>query len=167
MEVWLEEKVRVLASELKYARSVDTYLVKFSSLIYELEDQCLGDSNCIRDLFKRILEHPTLTKEISTLACHVDEVIHAIQENPRFKNLRNYVDLVEDVLKKTSCISEKELVVTREPTFRVEREEHVKLEKPTVTPTKYKLHLELLLKIAFIVAIALIVLGFLLFIIFK
>jgi hypothetical protein len=94
-------------------------------------------------------------------------VIHAIQENPRFKNLRNYVDLVEDVLKKTSCISEKELVVTREPTFRVEREEHVKLEKPTVTPTKYKLHLELLLKIAFIAAIALIVLGFLLFTIFK
>jgi len=167
MEVWLEERVRVLASELKYARSVDTYLVKFSSLIYELEDQCLGDSNCIRDLFKRILEHHVLAREISTLACHVDEVIHVIQGDPRFKNLRNYVDLIEGVLKNTTCISEKELAVTREPTFRVEREERVKLEKPTVTPIRYKWHIELLLKIAIIVAIALMVLGFLFFTIFK
>jgi hypothetical protein len=167
VEVWLEEKVRVLASELRYARSIDTYLVKFSSLIYELEDQCLGDYGCIRDLFKRILEHPALIREISTLACHVDEVIHMIQGDPRFKNLRNYGDLVEEVLKKTTCIGEKELVATREPTFRVEREERVKLEKPTITSIKYKLPLELLLKIAFIVAIILIVLGVLFFTIFK
>lgn len=169
MEIWLEDKVRVLVSELKYARSVDTYLIKFSSLIYELEDQCLGDSKCVRELFRKILEHPALSKEISALACHIDEVLHVVQEDPRFKNLRGYLDVIEDVLSKTTCTSEKELVITREPTFRVEREEYERLEKPSITILfKRKFTLKSLLKvIVIVVAVVLIVLGALLITVFK
>ncbi|MCC6025199.1 MAG: hypothetical protein LM555_02740 [Desulfurococcaceae archaeon] len=167
MEFWLEEKVRILASELKYARSIDTYLVKMSSLIYELEDQCLGDTKCVVDLFRKVLEHPALSREISTLACHIDEVLHVVQENPRFRNLRNYLSVVEDVLRKTTCVSEKELVVTREPTFRVEREEYRALERPVITAIKQKLPLKLLLKICAVVAAVLILLGVILIITSK
>lgn len=167
MEFWLEEKVRTLASELKYARSIDTYLVKMSSLIYELEDQCLGGTKCVVDLFRKVLEHPALSREISTLACHTDEVLHVVQENPRFRNLRNYLSVVEDVLRKTTCVSEKELVVTREPTFRVEREEYRALERPVITTIKQKLPLKLLLKICAVVAAVLILLGVILIITSK
>ncbi|MFZ8783554.1 MAG: hypothetical protein ACO2OR_06200 [Desulfurococcaceae archaeon] len=177
MEFWLEEKVKILASELKHARSIDTYLVKMSSLIYELEDQCLGGTNCVVDLFRKVLEHPALSREISTLACHTDEVLHLVQENPRFRNLRNYLSVVEDVLRKTTCVSEKELVVTREPTFRIEREEYRALERPVITaieeygalerPIKQKRPLKLLLKIFAVVAAVLILLGVILIITSK
>ncbi|MCC6041295.1 MAG: hypothetical protein LM557_03870 [Desulfurococcaceae archaeon] len=168
MEHWLEDKARIMASELKYARSVDTYLVKFSSLIYELEDQCLGDSACVVNSFRRVLGHPSLSKEISTLACHVDEVLHLVQEDPRFKNLRGYIGVFEEVLRSVACVSEKELAITRQPTFRVEREEAiVKPERQVVVIAKREIPLQVLLKIVAIVAVVLVVVGLLLFVVFK
>jgi len=100
-----------------------------------------------------------------------------VQENPRFRNLRNYLSVVEDVLRKTTCVSEKELVVTREPTFRIEREEYRALERPVITaieeygalerPIKQKRPLKLLLKIFAVVAAVLILLGVILIITSK
>lgn len=119
----IEEKLKIFLSELKYVKSIDGYMVKLSTLVYDLENICLNDDNCTREKLKYVLKHPLVVKELSNLVCYKDEVLSAVEFNPRFKNLRKYNDVFVDILGTTKCAEGKELERTRDATFRIEHEE--------------------------------------------
>lgn len=118
---WLEEVVKKVSGELKYVRSVDGFLVKLSTLLYDIVDECAGDVSCSRSNFERALRHTVLRNELSRLSCHRDVAIKIVSEDPRFKSLRSYLDIFESALEEIEC-SEGGLEVYREATFRLEKE---------------------------------------------
>ncbi|MEM1628049.1 MAG: hypothetical protein QXP02_03855 [Desulfurococcaceae archaeon] len=119
----IEEKMKVFVSELKYVKSIDGYMVKLSTLVYDLENTCLGDYDCVKDKLIYVLRHPFVAKELSNLACYKDEILNTIETNPRFKNLRKYINVVEEAMKDIQCIERRELERSRDATFRIEHEE--------------------------------------------
>lgn len=128
MDLWFRERVQVLAEELRYSKSIDGYLVKLSSLVYDLEDYCYGDVENARKLFEKALTHPSIVSELGALSCYRDVVEASIQRDPRMKKLRDYADILAKVLSEIPCRAEKQLSVSREATFRVERAEAAKEE---------------------------------------
>ena len=123
MDVWLDERIRSLAEELKYVKSVDSYLIKLSSLVYDLEDYSYGDEKATREMLEKALRNPLLVERLKPLSCYVDVVEASILGDPRMKKLRGYVDVIVKVLSEIPCKEEKPLVVSREATFRVEKAE--------------------------------------------
>lgn len=132
MDLWFQDKIQVLAEELRYSKSVDGYLVKLSSLVYDLEDYCYGDVKKARELFEKILKHPLIVNELKTLSCYRDVVEASIQRDPRIKKLREYVDILIRTLSEIPCKEEKQLSISREATFRVEEVEVRKEKKAAV-----------------------------------
>ncbi|MEM4664072.1 MAG: hypothetical protein QXP67_04000 [Desulfurococcaceae archaeon] len=132
-DFWLEEKIRVTVNELKYVRSVDGFLVKLSSLLYDIQDECLGDSSCTKSCLEKALNHPMLREELSKLSCYVDMVEKMVTSDPRFKSLRDYADLLIGVLRGIECVGSLP-EVSREPTFRIERK--VTAEQEIVKPVE-------------------------------
>lgn len=121
-DFWLEEKIAITVNELKYIRSVDGFLVKLSSLLYDIIDECFGDSSCARSYFEKALNHPTLRQELARLSCHVDIVEKTLMGDPRFKLLRQYGDILMSVLGEIECVSGLP-EISRDATFRLEKRE--------------------------------------------
>lgn len=121
-DLWIDELVKRTSAELRYVRSVDGFLVKLSTLLYDVSGECAGDSSCTRACFEKALRHPVLEKELSRLSCYKDVAFKMIAEDPRFKSLRNYIDVLRRALDETMC-SGTEMDVYREATFRIEEED--------------------------------------------
>lgn len=162
MELWIQEKVNLLYEELKHLRTVDSYLVKLSSLAYDVEDYCFGDLGKARDVFEKIIKHPRISSQLTTLSCYVDLVESQIHRDPRFKKLRNYSDLIKSVLAGMPCREvEKPLEVSREATFRIEKAEVEHVEE--VRKRKFvKLRSEDLLKVITLFGIIVLIIAILL-----
>ncbi len=123
----LERLVERFVVEVGYGRSVDWYLIKLSSIAYEIEDLCRhGECNPM-DLFRDFLGDKRVQRMIEPLSCYRDEVISLIRGNPRFKVLRRYVDIIESTLESIPCREKREIeVVPRPATWVIEE----RLEKP-------------------------------------
>lgn len=160
MDLWFQEKIQVLAEELRYSKSVDGYLVKLSSLVYDLEDY-YGDVKKARELFEKILKHPLIVNELKALSCYKDVVEAGIQRDPRIKKLREYADILTRTLSEIPCKEEKQLSISREATFRVEEVEVRREKRPLVKTTRRTLLVKTLVAIGvtlLIVALILILL---------
>lgn len=153
MDLWFQEKIQVLAEELRYSKSVDGYLVKLTSLVYDLEDYCYGDVKKTRELFEKILEHPLIVNELKALSCYRDVVEANIQRDPRIKKLREYADVLIRTLSEVPCKEEKQLSISREATFRVEEVEVRKEEKSAVQPIRKALLVKALITVGVILLI--------------
>ncbi|MEM1612500.1 MAG: hypothetical protein QXH02_03995 [Desulfurococcaceae archaeon] len=161
MDLWFQEKIQVLAEELRHSKSIDGYLVKLSSLVYDLEDYCYGNVERARELFEKTLKHPLIANELRALSCYRDVVEASIQRDPRIKKLREYADILARILSEIPCREEKRLSISREATFRVEEAETRKEEKAVVRSTRRTLLIKMLMAtgvILLIVALAIIVL---------
>ncbi len=123
LEIWLEERVKAVAGELGYVKTVDGFLVKLSTLLYEITNECFGNPECARGLFEKALKHPLLARELSRLSCYADAVKKTVEADPRFRDLRTYSDVLLGVLASLECRGEA-LEFSRDATFRiVEKEE--------------------------------------------
>lgn len=124
MEEWINEKALVLSSEFKHYKSLDSFLVKLSSLAYDVEDYAFGDQLKAKTIFEEILKHRLLSEYISILSCHRDEIEARIARDPRIRKLRDYSDVLFKVLSSTPCRESRTIdTSTREATFRIEQEE--------------------------------------------
>lgn len=161
MDFWFEERVHVLASELKYVKSVDGYLVKLVSLAYDLEDQCYGDIIQAKRYFEKALRHPSVKYQLTSLSCYRDIVEATVQKDPRFKKLRDYIDVLNSVLAEIECREEKSLTTSREATFRIEA-----TDKRNIESRRYwifsKKHQEILVKVIIGIGVLLVILALLL-----
>lgn len=158
MDLWFQDKIQTLAEELRYSKSVDGYLVKLSSLVYDLEDYCYGDVKKARELLEKILKHPLIVNELKALSCYRDVVEASIQRDPRIKKLREYADILTRTLTEVPCKEEKQLSISREATFRVEEVEVRKGEKVAVQTTRRTLLVKTLITIGVVLLIVALVL---------
>lgn len=152
-DFWLSEKVKVIASDLRYVKSVDGFLVKLSSLIYDISDECLGEEKCIRMYFEKALVHPLLRQQLERLACYTDVVEKLVLGDPRFKVLRNHLETLLSTLRELKC-TEPGLEIAREATFRIERAEEKAEKVPVPQPQVAAKRLDLKRVIVLVVTIA-------------
>lgn len=118
--------------EVGYGRSIDWYLVKLSSIAYEIEDYCRqGICDSIK-LFNEFINNERVLKALEPLSCFKDDVISTINSNPRFKILRKYVSTIESTLATLTCKETRELeIVPRPATWVIEEKiEKRALRKP-------------------------------------
>jgi hypothetical protein len=121
MEEWVREKAMLLSEEFKHYRSLDSYLVKLSSLAYDVEDYAFGDTAKAKTIYEQVLKHPLLADYISNLSCYRDDVESRISSDPRLRKLRDYSDVLLKVLSSTPCREVREIrEVSRDATFRIE-----------------------------------------------
>lgn len=123
MDPWLQEKISLLSDEFKHYRSIDSYLIKLSSLAYDLEDYCYGDIQKAREFLEKILTHSSIVSYIAHLSCYRDAIEAQIQKDPRIRKLRDYSDILLKVLSETPCKEERTMEFSREATFRIEKKE--------------------------------------------
>ena len=119
--------------EVSYGRSVDWYLVKLSSIAYEIEDHCRYGTCDSLELFNMFINNERVLKALEPLSCFKDEVISTINNNPRFKILRKYNKIIESTLTTLICKEAKELEIMPRPATWVIEE---KIEKQKKLPRK-------------------------------
>ncbi|MEM4717776.1 MAG: hypothetical protein QXE81_03335 [Desulfurococcaceae archaeon] len=156
MDPWLHERISLLSQEFKHFKTLDSFLVKLSSLVYDLEDHCFGDVDKAKELFKDALSHPLMTEHISLLSCYRDLIESQIQRDPRLKKLREYNEILTNALSRAPCKETRELTTMREATFRIEKKEEIKeiVEKP-----RQFMRRDFWVKVSIAVGVALIVLA--------
>ncbi len=130
----IDRLVDYFVTEVGYGRSIDWYLVKLSSVVSSINDLCRGGVCDPRELFTEFLSNERVRRALSSLACYRGEVVEMIKSSPRFRNLRNFLDLIENALSSIECISKKELeYIPRPATWVIEsREREAVAPKPVV-----------------------------------
>lgn len=156
MDPWLLERISLLSQEFRHFKTLDSYLIKLSSLAYDLEDHCFGDVERAKELLKEVLTHPLMADHVSLLSCYRDIIESQIQRDPRLKKLKEYGDILMNTLSSVSCKEIRELTTTREATFRIEKREEIQeiVEKPRSRVTR-----DLLVKISIAIGIVLIAIA--------
>ncbi len=101
--------------EVSYGRSVDWYLVKLSSIAYEIEDLCKYGVCDSLELFNEFINNERVLRVLEPLSCFKEEVVNMIHSNPRFKILRKYVKIIESTLTTLICKEAKELEIMPRP----------------------------------------------------
>jgi len=119
--------------EVGYGRSVDWYLVKLSSIAYEIEDLCRHNVCDSLELFNEFINNERVLRALEPLSCFKDEVVDTINSNPRFKILRKYVKIIESTLTTLICKEAKELeIVPRPATWVIEEKIEKQLPKKPI-----------------------------------
>ena len=82
--------------------SIDCYLVRISSLIYDLEDlsRVSGGGSVDREYVVEFLRKILLDAQdkLQALACNLSSTISLIDNDPRYKNIRKYRDEFIDII---------------------------------------------------------------------
>jgi len=101
----LEPYIERLEFELSYARSVEWYLIKLSSLVMELKDLCflqsslgISESTCVEDLLKTALNNERIKRHMAQLKNNTEVFLESIDHDPRFRNLKPYRALLSSYL---------------------------------------------------------------------
>ncbi len=136
----IDRLVELFVVEVRYGRSIDWYLVKLSGIVSSINDMCRGGACDPRELFKEFLSNEKVRKALATLACYRGEVLETIRSNPRFRNLRGYIDLIDNTLSSIECVSGERLeYVPRPATWVIEARERevlrpreARIEKPII-----------------------------------
>jgi len=129
-----------LESELRYASSVEWYLIKLSTLVLELRSICSDSSSCIRNALLSILDHDGVKRYMSILARYRDSVVKLIDSDPRFRNLREYRELLYEYLGALPKDYSKDLYELKPKEYSFRREDTVytiPMEEPSDRATGY------------------------------
>ncbi len=99
----IEKYASELRDSLTYVRSIDGFLIKLGTLVIELEDLC-RDSGCsVGDYLGNILSHDLLRDTLGRFSCYVDDIVESINNDPRHKILRKYIDVIRGALTNIPC----------------------------------------------------------------
>jgi hypothetical protein len=112
-------------------KNVDCLLVKLSTAVYALED-FLKESPFMQkssaELIKEFLYDERVQRVLASLANYADTISMMVQNDPRFKNLRGYLDLLLEAVATASQRYQSIIYlehVERAPTWRVEQEKEM------------------------------------------
>jgi len=167
----VREYVVILKNAFTYIRSVDGFLIKIGSIVYELENQCRNGSCDPMEVFKRIIFDRELEENLSRFACYKEEIYNAIMGDPRHKILRRYITVLMERLNSLKCVEEKPIETLTPPSTWF-KESH----EPILIPRKErgrisnigfmwkieKMDLEYLIKILLIASIILFIISLIL-----
>ncbi len=101
------EYIIMLKNAFTYIRSIDGFLIKIGSIVYELENQCRNGSCDPMEVFKKIIFDRELEENLSRFACYKEEIYNAIISDPRHKILRRYITVLMERLNSLKCVEEK------------------------------------------------------------
>ncbi|ADI31715.1 hypothetical protein [Staphylothermus hellenicus] len=128
----VEKYVVELADSLSYVRSIDGFLVKLGTIVVSLEDDCRNISNCDPAvLLENILMHEKLSRYLSRFSCYLEDIVDAINSDPRHKVLRKYIGVLRGVLERIKCVESPGIQKTTPPALWVkEYREQMRPVKP-------------------------------------
>ncbi len=101
-----ERYIEILQYSLSYVKSLDGFLVKLDSIVYELEDICRREGCDPVSLFRNIISSNELREVLSRFSCYRGEIIESIRNDPRHRILRKYLDILSNVLENIECVEE-------------------------------------------------------------
>jgi len=156
IESYIREYIVSLKNSLTYIRSIDGFLVKIGSIIYDLEDKCRDKTCDPKKLLKEILSAKELRSYLSRFSCYRDEIFEKINSDPRHKNLRRYFEVLKETLESIECTGEGEVILETPPaTWAKERiEPRIVIEEEIRERKKFSFDLYSLIKTLLIVSIA-------------
>ena len=114
----VKEYVTLLKNSITYIRSVDGFLVKLGSIVYEIEGICQDGTCDPVEVFKQVLYDDELVNVLKRFSCYKEEIRSAIERDPRHKILRKYVSIICERLGSIECVREESLeTLTPPPTW--------------------------------------------------
>lgn len=125
---YIDKLIKYFVEEVRYGRSIDWYLIKLSSTVSSIEDLCRNNVCDPRELFKDFINDYRVRNSLKPLACNKDVVEKNVLENPRFRNLRKYLEMLVEVLNSIECSREEARgveTIERPATWRLESEEYI------------------------------------------
>ncbi len=125
---YLDKMIKYFVEEVRYGHSIDWYLIKLSSTVSSIEDLCRNNVCDPRELFKDFINDYRIRDSLKPLACNKDVVEKNVLENPRFRNLRKYLEMLVEVLNSIECSGEEARgveTIERPATWRLESEDYI------------------------------------------
>lgn len=154
-EAYMTEVIDRFTKEVSLGHSVDWYLIKLSSAISIVEEIAKQMNSSAIDLVKKFLNDEKVKSILQNIACYDEEVRVLISSNPRFRNLRPYIEYIIEVLQSLPCTN-KNLQVSREPTWKIESFES----RRAIKKQRFKVDfIKISEKIALIIGIAAIIIA--------
>lgn len=101
----IEAHVERLEAALHLSRSIDGLLVSLESELLVIREEADRRGVSPEDILRRVLESPRLRPLVGRLKCCEGELFSLI-ETPRFRGLRRYRGVLEEVLRDARCVSE-------------------------------------------------------------
>jgi len=102
---FIDDLVKKFVAGADGCRTIDCILVRLSAELYSIEDYVRGfpTSDTTYTIFKEFLNQPEVQDKLQLLACTPETTAYVIQSNPRFKNLRPYLQLLMNTLENIEC----------------------------------------------------------------
>lgn len=149
-----------MRDSLTYVRSIDGFLVKLVSIIYEVEDYCDKYSCDSIGVFKSILMDESLDRVLSRFSCYLGEIVEAINTDPRHKILRKYIEVIKETLGSKKCVEEGVVeTFTPQATWIKERAETIVVEPTEIRVKHRRFGVYGVLKIMLFISILLLILS--------
>lgn len=103
----IDEYIDRLRSSVDFIKTIDGFLIKLSSIVYDIEDKCSsGFCNSI-DLFKELVYSKELNDVFSRFSCYIGEIESIVTRDPRHRILRKYLSILINRLSSLECIEDK------------------------------------------------------------
>lgn len=163
----IDEYIEKLRSSVNYIKTIDGFLVKLSSIVYDIEDKCSSGLCDSINLFSKLMYSDELVSVFSRFSCYIGEIESIVRKDPRHRILRKYLSILVNRLSSLECIEDKEYdTLTPVPTWLKERisESGVFVEEIPRTRTRRSLFwrnniVESSWKILFIISIVLLIIS--------
>lgn len=98
-KLFLDHIMYRFVSDTKLVRSVDGFLVKLNSLVFEIEDFAKTFGHNPEELFRKVLTYPEVIEVLKPLAGYALDVERIIASDPRHKSLRPYLNVLTTFLR--------------------------------------------------------------------
>ena len=120
-DVRVDDVALEYARSVAYARTVDWYLIKLQIALDKLSERYPHIDKGV--LLEKLLVHPRVREVLESLACERSLALQLIEEDPRHKSLRPYINVIAKVLEDIECLQQPALEMARDATYRIEYEE--------------------------------------------
>ena len=104
--------------EVEKCSTIDCYLIKLATLVDSIKEHFPHER--ARRVLEKIMKCDEVQDSLSPLAYYRDIAIEIITRDPRHASLRSYIDIIATTLQGIKP-KYKQLEVTREPTYRIEK----------------------------------------------
>ncbi len=102
----LDDIVKNYIDSLSYVKSIDGFLIKTTTMVYNVEDYCRLAGCDPVETVERVLSDERVKKYLVAFSCYRDNIVSQINSDPRYKKLRRYTSILSSVLGSLECRGE-------------------------------------------------------------
>ncbi len=99
----LEEITASYINSLSYVKSIDGFLIKTTTMVYNVEEYCRVMGCDPVETVRDILMDPRVRRFLTPFSCYRDNISSQVSSDPRYKKLRKYLDAILGVLETLEC----------------------------------------------------------------